>query len=129
MSLINTWYFTKTIIYWGEIEKATHNQYRVVSVRPYVDKKGKLPEGYTLTLTVLKDDFDYGEDKDGVPRESNLYQNFDATVLNRNHSIKKGDIVSLKGFDEENSFAIGFDLLLRFKDCEVLQKQGVKANA
>lgn len=129
MGLINTWYFTKTIINWEVIEKATHNQYRVVSVRPYIDKKGILPEGYSLTLMVLKDDFDYGVDKNGQPRESNLYCTFDATVLNRKSVIKKGDIIRLLDFDSEHSFAIGFDLLLRFKDYEVVQNQGVKSNA
>jgi|GEM_PF-1806544 len=129
MGLINTWNFTKTIIDWEAIQKATHNQYRVVSVRPYVDKKGILPEGYTLTLMVLKDDFDYGLDKNGRPRENNVYCTFDATVLNRKTSVKKGDIIRLLDFDEEHSFAIGFDLLLRFKDYEVVQNQGTKANA
>lgn len=121
MSLTNTWFFTKTIINWDAIAKATHNQYRVVSVRPYVDKKGKLPEGLSLSLMVLKDDFDYGADKNGKPRENNELHNFDVTILNRKHDIKKGDIVQLLDFDSENSFAIGFDLLLRFKDIKVLQ--------
>lgn len=95
MSLINTWFFTKTVIDWEAIETVTHNQYRVVSARPYVDKKRVLPEGYTLILLVLKDDFDCGQDKNGQPRESNLYCTFDATVLNRKTSVKKGDIIRL----------------------------------
>ena len=128
MSLINTWNFTKTIIDWETIEKATHNQYRVVSVRPYVDKKGLLPEGYTLCLMILKDDYSYGEDKNGQPRESNLYCTFDVTVLNRKTALRKGDLVRLLDFDEEHSFAIGFDLLLRFKDYEVIQNQGSKGS-
>ena len=127
--LINTWSYTRTIIDWPEIEKATGNQFQVVSVRPYVDKKGKLPEGYVLTCMVLKDDHDYGIDKQGNQRESNLYQNFDVTVLNRKHPVKKGDAVRLLGFDEEHSFAIGFDLILRFKDYEVIKAQGSKPNA
>ncbi len=122
MSLINTWVFTRTLIEWEKIEQATGNQYRVVSVRPYTDKKGKLQDGISLTLMVLKDDFDYGVDKQGNKRESNLFQNFDVTILNRNHSVKKGDIVSLVDFDSENSFAIGFDLLLRFKELKVIKK-------
>lgn len=127
MSLVNTWFFTKTLIDWSAIEKATHNQYRVVSVRPYIDKKGKLPDGVSLTLMVLKDDFDYGVDKNGHPRENNLFQNFDVTVLNKKQSVKKGDIVRLLDFDSEHSFAIGFDLLLRFKNFEVIQAQGTKS--
>jgi len=129
MSLTNSYFFTKTIINWETIAKATHNQFRAVSVRNYVDKKGVLPEGFTLTLMVLKDDFDYGLDKNGISRENNLYCTFDVTVLNRKHPVKKGDVLRLLGFDEEHSFAIGFDLLLRFMDYEVLQNQGAKANA
>lgn len=129
MSLVNTWFFTKTIVDWDKIAKAMHNQFRVVSSRPYVDKKGLLPDGVSLTLMVMKDDFDYGVDKNGQQRENNLYQNFDVTVLNRKHDIKKGDVVRLLDFDEEHSYAINFDLLLRFKDVEILQPQGVKPNA
>lgn len=130
MSLINTWCFTKTIIDCEKFLKATHNQYRVVSVKEYVDTKhGVLPDGYILTLKVLKDDLDYGIDKNGVQRENNEDQNFDATVLNRNHKIKKGDYVSLLDFDAEHSYAIGFDLILRFKDYKVLQTQSSKSHA
>lgn len=94
MSLINTFVYTRTVIDWDKMAEALHNQFRVVSSRLYADKKGILPEGVTLTLTVLKDDFDYGIDKkNGKPRENNLYQNFDVTVLNRNHDFKKGDVI------------------------------------
>jgi len=123
MSIINSWFFTKTVIEWPVFEQATHNQYRVVSVRPYIDKKGKLPNGTSLTLQVIKDDFDYGVDKEGKPRENNLFQNFDATVLNDKIDVKKGDMVQLLGFDAENSYVIGFDMLLRFKDAKVLHPQ------
>lgn len=129
MALTNVWLFTKTSIDWQTIEKATKNQYRIVSVRPYTDKRGDLPDGFTLTLMVLKDDYDYGVDKNGVPRESNLYRNFDVTILNRKHKLQKGDIVRLIDFDEEHSYAINFDLLLRFRDCEVLQQQGTRSHA
>ena len=129
MALINTWIFTKTIIDWEVIAKATHNQFKVVSVRPYTDKKGQLAEGYTLTLMIIQDDFDYGIDKNGQSRENNLYQNFEVTVLTRTHEVKKGDTVKLIEFDKEHSFAIGYDLLLRFKDFEVIQPQGGKPNA
>lgn len=130
MSLINTFVYTRTVIDWDKMAEALHNQFRVVSSRLYADKKGILPEGVTLTLTVLKDDFDYGIDKkNGKPRENNLYQNFDVTVLNRNHDFKKGDVIRLIGFDAENSFAIGYDLLMRFKDAELIQQQGVKPHA
>ena len=127
MSLINTWYFTKTIVLRDIIAQYLFNQFRVVTVRDYVDKKGELPDGITMILTVLKDDFDYGIDKKtGKPRDSNLHMNFEVTVLNRKHQIKKGDIVSLLDFDSENSYAIGFDLLLRFGDLEIVKSQGEK---
>jgi len=121
MGIANSWNFTKTVIDWDKFAQATHNQYRVVSARPYKDKKGLLPDGVTLTLTVMKDDFDYGVDKNGNARENNLYQNFEATVLSDKINVKKGDMVQLLGFDAEHSYVINFDMLLRFKDAKVLQ--------
>lgn len=127
MALVNTWFFTRTIIDWDTFSKATHNQYRVLSVRPWADKKGILGEGLAVTLQVLKDDFDYGVDKQGVQRESNELQTFDAHILTRKHDIKKGDYVALLEFDQEHSYAIGFDLLLRFRDVQVLQPNKPRA--
>lgn len=121
MSLTNAFMFTHTVIDADKFLEATHNQYKVVSVRPYTDKKGILPEGFNLTLMVVKDELDYGVDKNGIPRENNELHNFDVTVLNRAKPIKKGDMIRLVNFDEEHSYAIGFDLLMRFKDYEVLQ--------
>lgn len=134
MSIINAWNFTRTVIDWEKFSQATHNQYRVVSSRPYVDKKGVLPNGVNLTLQVIKDDFDYGVDKEGKPRENNLFQNFDVTILNDKVVAKKGDMVQLLDFDAEHSFVIDFNMLLRFKDARVLKPQSpvqglVKANA
>lgn len=120
MALINTFVFTRNIIDWPKLEKATGNKFRVVTSRPYTDRKGALPNGTTMTLTVLSDTMDYGIGKDGKARDNNLYQNFDVTVL-RPVDVKKGDMVELMDFDSEHSYAIGFDLLLRFKDCRVLQ--------
>lgn len=129
MSIINNWAYSRQVIDWPKLKSATRNKFRVVSVREYVDKKGILPEGYTLTLMVMYDDFDYGVDKNGKPRENNVFQTFDVTVLNRKHPVKKGDFVALLDFDSEHSFVINFDLILRFKDYEVLQNQTVKPNA
>jgi hypothetical protein len=92
----------------------------VVSVRPFVDKKGLLSDGYLLTLMVLQDDYDYGMDKKNQPRENNQYQNFEVTVLSRTYNVKKGDDIRLLDFDEEHSFVVGFDLILRFKDFEII---------
>ena len=52
MSIVNSFKFTKTIFESEKFLTATHNQYRVASVRPYTDKKGVLPEGLNLTLTM-----------------------------------------------------------------------------
>lgn len=119
MSLINTFMFTRTVIDWPKLEQATGNEYRVVTSRPYHDKKGVLPDGTTMTLTVLADKMDYGVNKEGKPRDNNLYQNFEVTVF-KTVEVKKGDMVKLLDFDADHSYAIGFDLLLRFKDCQVL---------
>ena len=46
-----------------------------------------LYDGYTLTLQIMQDNFDYGTDKNGNPRENNVLQDFDATVLTRHTPI------------------------------------------
>ncbi|MEY8313384.1 hypothetical protein AALA61_15755 [Oscillospiraceae bacterium 42-9] len=122
--LANTYVFTQKSILIDKLLDAFRNQFRVVSSRSYSDKKGLLPDGYTYTLLVLHDDFDYGIDKQGKKRDSNQYQTFDVTVLSREHAAKKGDTVQLVDFDREHSYAIGFDLLLRFKDIKILPPQG-----
>lgn len=129
MPLTNTYVYTETIIKIDELLKAFRNQFRVVTSRPYSDKNGKLPDGYVYTLLVLHDDMDYGKDKKGNQRDNNQYQTFDVTILNREHVAKKGDTIKLIGFDSEHSYAIGFDMLLRFTDIQILQPQGAKPNA
>ena len=122
--LTNTFKFTKTIVKGQELIDAMHNQFRVVASRDYTDKKGILPDGRCLTLQVLYDDTDYGVDKKtGKLRDNNVYQTFDVTVLNRNENFEKGDIVALYDFDEENSFAFDFTLILRFRDCKKIQSK------
>lgn len=74
MGIVNSWNFTKTVIDWDKFAQATHNQYRVVSSRPYKDKKGNLPDGISLTLQVIKDDFDYGVDKEGNPSKNGYFK-------------------------------------------------------
>lgn len=119
--MVNSFAFTRTIFDAESFLEATHNQFKVVSVRSYTDKKGILPNGYNLTLLILKDDYDYGVDKDGNMRENNEYQNFDVTILTDKKTVKKGDIVKLLDFDSEHSYVIKYDLILRFKDFEVLK--------
>jgi hypothetical protein len=126
MAILNSYQFVHTVIDWEKFAQATKNQYRVVTSRPYSDKKGILPNGYTVTLMVMKDDFDYGVDKNGNARESNLYNTFDVTVLSRHTPLKKGDVISLVDFVQEHSYALNFDLILRFKDYKILQPQDTK---
>ena len=124
MALQHTFVFTKTIIEWEKFSKATQNRYQVVSVREYSDKKGNRPDGYSLTLMVLKDNLDYGVNANtGEPRDNNEFVNFDVTVFSRKEKIVKGDIISLEQFDPDNSFVIGFDLILRFKDFKILESK------
>lgn len=129
MPLTNTHALTQTLILMDKFLKGTGNRYKVVSVRPYSDKKGVLPDGYVLTLKVLTDSIDYGHDKDGNPRENNIDQNFDVTILAKHTPLKKGDYVALKDFDEEHSYAIGFDLILRFRDYKKIPTNEVKGPA
>ena len=37
MSIANSWNFIRTLFDWDKFAKVTHNQYRVVSSRPYKD--------------------------------------------------------------------------------------------
>ncbi len=122
MALLNSYVYVKTTFDWAMFEQATQNKFRVVSYRPYVDKKGKLNDGYVMTLTVLHDDHDYGVDKNGEKRFDNRGQNFDVTVLTRK-SVNRGDVIKLIGFDQEHSYVIKYDLILRFKDFEVIPTQ------
>lgn len=123
MAIINNWFFAKTYFDWEKFAQATHNQYRTVKAKPYVDKKGILPDGMSLTLTILRDDFDYGIDKEGNPRNSNLYENFDVVVLNDKLDVKKGDIIQLLDFDQEHSVVVNFDTYLKFRDAKVIKRQ------
>ena len=132
MPINHSYLFTHTVIDIDKLLSGTHNEYRVVSTRRYSDKKGILPEGISVTLQIIKDDIDYGYTKTGEPRENNLYQNFDVTILDASLSLAKGDIIQLIDFVPEHSFAVGFDLLLRFKSAKVLkpaEAKGTKANA
>ena len=129
MPLSNIHALTRTVILMDKFLTGTGNCYKVVSARPYTDKKGVLSDGYMLTLKVLDDTIDYGFDKDGNTRENNVDQNFDVTVLAKHTPLQKGDYVALKDFDEEHSFAIGFDLILRFKDYAKLDAAKIEGTA
>lgn len=120
MGLVNSWLYTKNIVDWSMMEKAFRNRFRVIDKRKFTDKKGILPDGTTLQLMVMFDDFDYGVDKEGNPRSNNVYQSFNATIL-KHVDVSKGDVVELHGFLPDYSFAINFDMVLRFEDCVVVK--------
>lgn len=116
--MINTYIYTKTVIDADKFLSNTGNVYEFVTQRPYKDKKGILPDGIVATLHILQDDGDYGIDKNtGKPKSTNKGQNFDVTILcgATYVDIQQGDHVCLDGFDAEHSFAINYDLLLRFR--------------
>ncbi|MCH4009641.1 hypothetical protein [Companilactobacillus sp.] len=119
MALTNAFEFSKTEIDYQKLLNGFHNQFRLVSQRPYQSRKVENDNGVILTLQVIKDDIDYGIDKKtSRKRDSNLFNTFDVTILNHKDyiPIKKGEYVALKNFIPDKSFAIGFDLILRFEE-------------
>lgn len=118
MPIQNSWKYTKTLFDVEAFLKATKNMFQFVSSKPYQSKKNPEDKGVTLTLLIIHDDMDYGIDKNGRKRESNLLQTFDVTILNGQSEVpfQKSDKVSLIGFIPEKSYVIGFDVLLRFRD-------------
>ncbi len=53
MSLVNTWVYTETRVKGDELLSAFGNKFRVISSRPYVDKKRLLSDGFTLFVLEL----------------------------------------------------------------------------
>lgn len=130
--MINTWKYVEQKVNGELFLKNTCNRFEFVAQRPYHDKRGVLPDGVVLTLRILEDSGDYGTDKTtGRPRPTNRGQNFDATVLNGKTELplEFGDVVALDQFDAENSYAMGFDLLMRFRGVKRLSRAGGGANA
>ncbi|MHA3065949.1 hypothetical protein [Lacticaseibacillus saniviri] len=130
MTLINSWYFTKTAFDAATFLKVTHNQYRLVSQRPYFSKKVAEDTGVALTLQIVVDDADYGLDKTTqAPRDNNALNTFDVTILNGQPRLDavKGDIVRLGDFLPDKSFVIDFNVILRFGKVEVLHADKSKA--
>lgn len=121
MPIANAWKFTETKFKANEFLTSTGNIFRLVSQRPYGSKKEPDEKGVTLTLLITQDETDYGSDKKtGLPRDNNVLNTFDVTILNGKDriSVQKGEYVRLIDFIHEKSFIIGFDLILRFKDVE-----------
>lgn len=126
MAIANAWVFTETNFKAAEFLENTGNRYRLVAQRPYVSKKDPTENGVTITLSITKDNTDYGQDKKtGFPRDNNILNTFDATILNNKDriDIEKGDYVKLGDFIQEKSFVIGFDLILRFGSVEKIDVQ------
>jgi len=112
--------YQKTQILMEQFLKDTGNEYRVVSQRPYTDRKGRLDDGVLLTLQITKDTGEYqNENEDDM-----IFQNFDVTVLCGKHhaGIKKGDMVSLHGFRDDVSYYIDFNYILRFDNVRKIEK-------
>ena len=129
--MINSWVFTKTLVLGDKFLEVTGNNFEYITQRPYHDKKGVLPDGIVLTLRILEDKMDYGTDKtSGKARPTNRGQNFDAVILNGKTELplEYGDIVALEQFDSENSFAVGFNLVMRFKGIKRLSRAGGGGN-
>ncbi|WP_026524149.1 hypothetical protein [Butyrivibrio sp. MB2005] len=125
MALQNLYKFARTVIDADKLLEAFHNEMLVVACRDYSDKKGVLKDGKTLTLQVLYDDTDYGiNKKTGKPIQDNVMQNFDVTVLGCDTDFQRGDKVALFDFDEEHSYYIDNNLILRFNSCKKLSSTG-----
>lgn len=121
MSIENAWVFTETKFKAEEFLENTGNVFRLVSQRPYTNKKDPDETGVILNLLITKDDTDYGVDKKtGVQRDNNILNTFIVTILNNKDriDIQKGEYLRLVDYIPEKSFVIGFDLILRFKDVE-----------
>lgn len=121
MSIENAWVFTETKFKAEEFLENTGNVFRLVSQRPYTNKKDPDETGVILNLLITKDDTDYGVDKKtGLQRDNNILNTFIVTILNNKDriDIQKGEYLRLVDYIPEKSFVIGFDLILRFKDVE-----------
>lgn len=81
--------YAKTIFRDKDFLKDTRNRFKVVSVSPYSDKKGKLPDGQRLTLKILEDDGTPPTDKNGNPQDNLVDENFDVTVLSCDPMVRK----------------------------------------
>lgn len=126
MAIQNGHRFTAHVIKWDLMNDSFGGKYRVLAKKPYSDAKGRYPDGWTLTLQIGQDTFDYGTDKSGNKIYDNTGQTFDATVFNRaaGETIDRGDMVELEGFREDASFYIDYSFILRF---DTLKKVAVQA--
>lgn len=134
MSIQNGHRFTAQIIDWDKMNEAFGGEYRVLARKPYSDSKGRYPDGWTFTLQIQRDSFDYGTDRNGNQIYDNAGQTFDATVFARaaGEGIDRGDMVKLTGFRQDASYFIDYSFILRFEGIEKVAapaKQVTKAGA
>jgi hypothetical protein len=124
--------FAHTVIDGDLLEKITGNRYLVLSINPY---KGKddVPEGVNITALIQEDHAPegfYGFKADGfTPREGVKYQNINITILSGNtiktmQDLHVGDEIAVFELDQQHSYFIDFNLILRFKRYKKLNKKG-----
>ena len=123
--------FVKTVIMNEKLERVTGNRFRVLATKPYAGK-GDLPPGVTVDLLIQEDNAPegfYGVKADGItPREGVLYQNMRVTIANGEPAktladLKAGDEIRLLDFDQEHSYYIDFNLILRYRNYEKISKE------
>ena len=125
--------FVKTVIMNEKLERVTGNRFRVLATKPYAGK-GDLPPGVTVDLLIQEDNAPegfYGVKADGItPREGVLYQNMRVTIANGEPAktladLKAGDEIRLLDFDQEHSYYIDFNLILRYRNYEKISKDNI----
>jgi len=118
--------YQKTTVLGDQFLSDTGNEYRVVSQRSYVDKKGKLPDGIVMTLQITKDNGKYEAGEDNM-----ILETFEAYVLCGSHDVglKKGDYCALQDFMPDVSYYIDFSYILRFGGVQKIAKTGGASNA
>ena len=113
--------FVKTVIKIDDLMRITGNKFKVLATKPY-EGKNDIKPGITLDLLILEDNAPagyYGTKPDGSPKEGIMFQNIRVTVCNGEKDksmadLKAGDDISLYDFDENHSYFIDYNMILRF---------------
>lgn len=130
MPIQNAYRYSVTKINIDQFFRDTLNEYLVVSQRPYrgkTDLDGKIiiEPGANITLQIIRDISEPIIDKKtGEIKENNELETFEVTIEGCQYPLplKKGDKVSLGDFDEENSYYINFNLILRFRKIKLIEE-------
>lgn len=130
MPIQNAYRYSVTKINIDQFFRDTLNEYLVVSQRPYrgkTDLDGKIiiEPGANITLQVITDISEPVIDKKtGEIKENNELETFEVTIEGCQYPLplKKGDKVSLGDFDEENSYYINYNLILRFRKIKLIEE-------